>query len=222
MVAYPGMKLPCETCGISCCSEFTVYLNSADLFRFCRVLQINPQEAVRLVPLGKGNADYREYAFSLGGPQTNLLALRRNRSYGVLKNNNRTHGSRALERAQEPCVFLMRLASTGRCGIHASRPDVCRCYPFSFERRFIRQIPQSLCQEAWDLDASGTEQFRDQYQEMKRHFFRYQALLDTWHAEILPALMPFKQSAKDRLEAFFRFLESREDAWETLKTTEVR
>lgn len=192
------MKFPCETCAISCCSEFTVYVNSADLFRLCRGLQICPQDAVRLVPLGKDNADYREYAFSLGGPLTNLLALRRKRSHGVLK--------------KLPCVFLMRLASTSRCGIHASRPDVCRCYPFSFERQFIRQIPQSLCQEPWALDAGGTRQFRDQYREMKRHFFRYQALLDTWHAEILPALMPLKKSAKDRLEAFFRFLESREDA----------
>lgn len=179
------MKIPCVGCHISCCSEYAVLVSFFDIYRIGATLGLPLAEFSGFVPLVQENIDYDPYAFSLGGEDKFILALKKK---------------------GKSCIFLLPFPSGGRCGIHSCRPNVCRCYPFSFERGRLEEIHQMLCPEKWELNPEEVKRFAGYYRQLKTDYFLYQAFIETWNCAELPALMKSGERGIHGREGFDHFL----------------
>jgi len=180
---------PCRDCTQSCCSEFTVFITPFDLRRIAGPLELPPERLATPIQFTSRNADYRPYSFSLGGRRRYLLTLRRQRG---------------------KCHFLLRFGKYGRCGIHALRPQMCRCYPYSAEDRAIKEIVQSRCPPGKHLSPEDRQEIRTAFAAMTGEFILYREFLDSWHDRHLPELRlkrTFREDSPSGLSEFLRFME---------------
>ncbi|MBF0502218.1 MAG: YkgJ family cysteine cluster protein [Candidatus Riflebacteria bacterium] len=174
------MTIPCFACQSSCCSAYSVLLNSRDIMRIKSHLGLSPSKFISPVPLGHENASYEPYSFSLGDKKRFLLAMK------MRKNG---------------CIFLLKFKQEERCGVHFARPNVCRCYPFSFEHGHAQEVPEKLCPSSWELTRKGEKQFGDCYANMQTDYSAYKVRLDSWNSKIYPKLLKktFKERTPERI-----------------------
>lgn len=166
---------PCLACVVNCCAGLTVFLSAYDLVRLQEHLPERWMEVVGFLPAARAAPAFRPYAFSLGGKGRYLLTLRRRRGACLfLRPAGWARGAAAVLR--------------GRCRLHAARPDVCRCYPFTRRAGRLQMVPHSRCPAPWPAAAIAAGAFVAAWEAYRRHFFLHQAFLETWHEEVLPRL----------------------------------
>lgn len=158
---------PCHDCSVACCRAFRIYLTSFDLQRIVLTLGVAAADICLPVQCAGENLDHRHLSFSLGEEERFLLALRRNR---------------------RGCLFLMKIGATQRCGIHQVRPLVCRSYPLIASGRHLMMARQALCPSPWVLSSAHRKDFQNLQKQRERESFLFQAVLERWHDEGLPAL----------------------------------
>ncbi|MBF0544029.1 MAG: YkgJ family cysteine cluster protein [Candidatus Riflebacteria bacterium] len=178
------MNLPCDQCATSCCKKYTVFLSAFDIFRLWNGTNILLLELVSFLPASKASGGFSPFAFSLGGKGRFLLTLRRN------------HGICAWWSADNPGKH---------CTVHEFRPDDCRCYPFNLFHGQLKVAHQKICPTDWSLVTAFEKDFTSANQRKKTNFFQYQALLQTWHEEILPELAGKCLSLSDKKGRFLSF-----------------
>lgn len=166
-MTQPLPAFPCRDCAQSCCAEFTIFLTPFDLRRIAGPLELEVGKLAAMVPLTRAHRDYSPYAFSLGSRRRFLLTLKRRRT---------------------GCLFLLRIGTLGRCGIHALRPRMCRCYPYSAEDGEIREVAQSRCPPDKHLTPGDRQEIRSAFAAMTGEFLIYREFLDLWHSRELPRL----------------------------------
>jgi Fe-S-cluster containining protein len=114
---------PCARCTEGCCREYLVTVTGLDVYRIARGLGLAPLQFAVVVPR------VREYVegFRLGpGDERFQLAL------------DKQHDGW--------CVFWMPFGETsGRCGIYAHRPQVCRTYPATLVDGEVARRDDVLC-----------------------------------------------------------------------------
>lgn len=174
----------CMGCRVSCCAAFTVFVTAFDLWRLRRRFPRRWTDMVGFLPAARAAAGFAPYAFSLGGRGRFLLRLRRRgracaflQPAAAMKAGGTATAPGATERTRE---------GGGRCGIHAERPDVCRCYPFQVRAGALVPVRQMLCPRSWPLDGTATAVFQAAWAAKARHFFQHQAFLESWHEDELP------------------------------------
>ena len=158
---------PCFSCTVSCCRAFRIYMTPTDLHRISRGLGVPASDFCLPVQCSGETRDHAHLAFSLGEEERFLLALHRRAS---------------------GCVFLMKVGDHRRCGIHGVRPLVCRSYPLAWNRGRTCMAQQALCPQPWPTSSAVEAEWAALHQQREQESFQYQALLDTWHEEGLPAL----------------------------------
>jgi hypothetical protein len=155
---------------ISCCSEYTVYINPSDALLIHRILQIPLETFVESEPLSEETHAYKPYSFLLGEKTRYLLKLKKRGNF---------------------CLFLLRLNRQGRCGIHGFRPAVCRCYPFEVKGNRVKVVPEALCQSPWNLSSNQEKEFIDHYKSWTAGYVQAKRMMDLWN-------QPRQQSALKR------------------------
>jgi Fe-S-cluster containining protein len=123
---------PCVTCVRRCCHRYTVNISGYDLWVIARALRLAPEQFVRALPVG-------------GERPRGFLLDQRERFYQLALDK------RPARTAFKPCVFLIDLPDgTGRCGIYAHRPFVCRSYPALIRGGSVQRREDVLCpDDAW-------------------------------------------------------------------------
>jgi Fe-S-cluster containining protein len=124
---------PCARCTEGCCKAYLVTVTGLDVYRIARGLGLAPGQFTVAVPVRHSGA----VGFRVdSGEERFQLALDKQRSGW--------------------CVFWMPFGSTsGRCGIYAHRPQVCRTYPATLVDGEVVRRGDVLCPSgAWGPGSS--------------------------------------------------------------------
>jgi Fe-S-cluster containining protein len=118
---------PCARRTEGCCKEYLVTVTGLDVYRMTRGLGLAPGQFTVALPVQPPETK----GFRLGADDDRFqLALDKQR-----------HGDHA-----GWCVFWMPLGSpSGRCGIYAHRPQVCRTYPATLVDGEVARRDDVLC-----------------------------------------------------------------------------
>jgi Fe-S-cluster containining protein len=118
---------PCARCTEGCCKEYLVTVTGLDVYRIARGLGLAPGQFTVAVPVQREGIE----GFRLGEGEERFQL--------------------ALDKRRDPeqsgwCVFWMPFGETsGRCGIYAHRPQVCRTYPATLVDGEVARRDDVLC-----------------------------------------------------------------------------
>src|SRR5215213_103805 len=123
----PVRTSPCATCTLGCCYRYDVNISGYDAWVIANGLQLPPGQFLSMVPEPS--------------PTTRGVLLDRSGSTQQL-----VLAKRPTTQEHQPCVFLIELPNgTGRCGIYALRPLVCRTYPAYVRNGIVGRRDDVLC-----------------------------------------------------------------------------
>ncbi len=156
----------CSTCSARCCYEYTVTVTGWDVWRIAE-LNIAPQQFLVYFPTREdNNSGFRLAA----GEERYDLALDKT----------------ADDNQPNACVFLMTLpGGSGRCGIHASRPQVCRTYPAALNGEVVCLRDDAICPSgAWKLAHMDVVKWRNELTDFVMHRDLYEAVVAIWNQRV--------------------------------------
>ena len=172
---------PCARCTEGCCKAYLVTVTGLDVYRIARGLGLAPNQFTVAVPVQRSGAvGFRVDA----GADRFQLALDKQRSGW--------------------CVFWMPFGSTsGRCGIYAHRPQVCRTYPATLVDGEVARRDDVLCPVgAWGPgSALVSEQWRLRTERQYAELEIDALVTQRWNDADLPAV-----PARDLLAAYMAWL----------------
>ena len=130
-------SFPCATCNANCCASYSVVITPFDALDISKALEINFEDFLTVE-----ETDNENYYFRLADNKKCTLRLRARENF--------------------ECIFLLKINGHNRCGIHAIRPYVCRCYPYNLDQ--ITNVPffmeNVLCPSGWDISEEQINNFR--------------------------------------------------------------
>ena len=172
---------PCARCSEGCCKEYLVTVTGLDVYRMTHGLGLAPRQFAVVVPVQRPGIE----GFRLdAGEDRFQLALDKQR-----------HGERA-----GWCVFWMPFGTTsGRCGIYAHRPQVCRTYPATLVDGEVVRRDDVLCPAgSWGPGSTLASEAWRRRTERQYAELEIDALVNKrWNGSEVPAA-----SAADALDAY--------------------
>jgi Fe-S-cluster containining protein len=146
---------------------YTVPITGHDAFVIATSLQLRLDEFAQLLPEPEPTATGVQLAPD-GHPAS--LSLRRAID----------------EPAPHRCVFLATLdAGYERCGIHASRPYVCRTYPARFRHGSVAIRDDALCPaDAWNISGLDLPEWRLTMLRQELEWTVYAYVVAVWNAAL--------------------------------------
>jgi len=158
----------CTRCQAFCCRRLDIHLSAADVARLAAALDVPGESFVELALVEGSSAD--SFLLSATGPEYELVLARRAGGAGET----------------DDCVFLLQLQDgSRRCGVHALRPLVCRCYPFFLEDMLLRVDADHLCPDD-AFDSAQVEAAPQRIEIMRKVVERdvHRLLLDAWNRQV--------------------------------------
>lgn len=133
----------CATCEGRCCRQYVVPVTCLDVHDLSRALALAPEQFAALVSDPETETD--GIKLQAGGPGLSLVLHRHQHADD-----------------RQSCVFLVELPDgTGRCGVYAHRPSVCRTYPTAFHHGSVAIRPDVMCPKgSWNLAAMDLPSWR--------------------------------------------------------------
>lgn len=158
---------PCPSCLHRCCTEYTVSVTGYDAWLIGAWLGLPMRSFLAHLPL----AGEAERGFLLE-PRGGRFEIALDKTGRFQKGN--------------PCVFLVDLPDgTGRCGIYASRPLVCRTYPAHLLVDVVDLREDRLCPVGgWALAGMDLPVFRRGLQRLRLEQDIYAYVVARWNRRV--------------------------------------
>ena len=148
-------NFPCFDCHTDCCKEYTIFVNSHDVYRLSNGLNCKPETFLELI----GAKDY-----SLGiKMEEGLVDL-------ALKQNN------------GGCKFLEETDDVFRCTVNDFKPGVCKSYPFEIKNGKLAQMSDIMCPTDWDL-SGFKEMMMPHLKKVEFEWKFYDDLVREWNSK---------------------------------------
>lgn len=155
-------KNSCLRCG-KCCTQFAVCITHRDIKRISIASGLPPISFVDLVP-EPPEREREEPALLIDGKRQ-LLVLKR--------------------KPGEVCTFY---SPEQGCVIHKSRPMLCRCYPFIYQKTgalgsvtTMKELKSRECPEKWFPENEGLAGYRRDFRKYMKDVEKYQKIAEEWN-----------------------------------------
>jgi Fe-S-cluster containining protein len=184
----------CASCDGRCCRRYIVPLTCSDVHVISRALALAPEQFTMLVPEAGDEAN--GIRLSAGGPSFSMVLEKRDPAS-----------------EQPPCVFLMELPDgTGRCGVYAHRPRVCRTFPAVLRHGGVSIRPDVVCPAgSWNLARMDLPSWRTELLRCEVEQALHRIVVARWNRTV-------DAGGKDREPVeFFRFAMELGDRLEALR-----
>jgi Fe-S-cluster containining protein len=154
---------PCARCTEACCKEYLVTITGLDVYRIARGLGLAPLQFAVAVPVQREGIEGFQLALD--------------------KQRDGAHAGW--------CIFWMPFGATsGRCGIYAHRPQVCRTYPATLVDGEVVRRTDVLCPPgSWGPGSTLASEAWRQRTERQYAELEIDAVVNArWNASQVPAV----------------------------------
>ncbi len=159
----------CATCHARCCFAYAVHVTGHDVWLIARRLRLDAAQFV----VALDATEHQPNAFRLDrSGRAFVLAL----------------GKQRVENPQGEwaCVFWLPLpGGSGRCGIYAERPNVCRTYPAYLRDGAVHLRRDAACPpRAWSVAGLDLASWRRELERGDREKQVYETVVQSWNERI--------------------------------------